>query len=160
MREPLLREATPADAAAVCRVYRSAVLSLAGNGYEPGQLKAWAFQAKASTFRKPIQAGHVTVAERSGRLLGFASFDPEAGELNSLYVRRTARGMGVGRLLVGRVEEVARTRGLGEVGLNSSKAALGFYERLGFEPLWPFEYALRDGTKLPCVRMRKLLRGR
>ena len=72
--------------------------------------------------------GHVFVA--GGRdIVGFGSARRPAGELATLYVRREARGRGVGRALFAALSEfLACPFGLWVVDGNP---AAGFYERLG-----------------------------
>ncbi|MFE6762638.1 GNAT family N-acetyltransferase [Streptomyces sp. NBC_01423] len=63
--------------------------------------------------------------------------DPTAGSLGRLAVSKEARGLGVGAALVRAVEDAARDRGLAAVDLHAQTHALGFYERLGYEPYGP-----------------------
>ena len=83
------------------------------------------------------------VAENSdGRVVGwahvFAAPFVESGpsaEMGGLVVEEAARGRGIGRALVRRVEEWARQRGLREICLRSNvirTEAHAFYEGLGF----------------------------
>ncbi|MFD5624205.1 GNAT family N-acetyltransferase [Streptomyces yangpuensis] len=57
---------------------------------------------------------------------------PAVGSLGRLAVARSARGLGVGRLLVRAVEAEAARLGLTAVDLGAQTRALGFYERLGY----------------------------
>ncbi|MFC9816867.1 GNAT family N-acetyltransferase [Streptomyces virginiae] len=54
------------------------------------------------------------------------------GSLGRLAVARSARGLGVGRLLVRAIEAEAARLGLTAVDLGAQTHALGFYERLGY----------------------------
>ncbi|MDX3074249.1 GNAT family N-acetyltransferase [Streptomyces sp. NPDC088354] len=67
----------------------------------------------------------------AGRLLPGAD---GTGVLGRLAVLSRARGLGVGAALVRAVEEQARLLGLRVVELHAQVHALGFYERLGYEP--------------------------
>ncbi|MFI6871241.1 GNAT family N-acetyltransferase [Nocardia sp. NPDC050406] len=62
------------------------------------------------------------------------------GVLGRLAVLDTARGTGLGALLVRAIEERARERGLTRIELHAQTQAQGFYERLGYqafgEPDW------------------------
>ncbi|MFJ9938696.1 GNAT family N-acetyltransferase [Streptomyces virginiae] len=57
---------------------------------------------------------------------------PAVGSLGRLAVARSARGLGVGRLLVRAIEAEAARLGLTAVDLGAQTQALGFYEGLGY----------------------------
>ncbi|TRV79219.1 GNAT family N-acetyltransferase [Streptomyces sp. 130] len=63
--------------------------------------------------------------------------DPTVGSLGRLAVSKEARGLGVGAALVRAIEDAARSHGLTAVDLHAQTHALGFYERLGYEPYGP-----------------------
>ncbi|MER5524681.1 GNAT family N-acetyltransferase [Streptomyces sp. NPDC002677] len=63
--------------------------------------------------------------------------DPSLGSLGRLAVSQEARGLGIGVALVRAIEDAARARGLRAVDLHAQTHALGFYERLGYEPYGP-----------------------
>jgi len=66
---------------------------------------------------------------------------PGYGELKSLYVRRRARGLGLGRRLLAAVEAAARARGLDLMRLETgslSPEALALYARAGYDQRGPF----------------------
>ena len=79
--------------------------------------------------------------------------DLTLGSLGRLAVAEEARGLGVGVALVRAIEDAARARGLAAVDLHAQTHALGFYERLGYEPYGP-EY-LEAG--IPHQGMRRAL---
>jgi diamine N-acetyltransferase len=85
------------------------------------------------------------VAERAGHLIGFAELaigatheraGPDATvELGRLYVQRAFAGKGVGTMLLGRSEELARARSAGALWLTAwvgNRRALAFYARRGY----------------------------
>lgn len=95
------------------------------------------------------EAVHVIAVEADGTALGTGRLlhgpaaaahngvDPTVGSLGRLAVSKEARGLGVGAALVRAVEDAARDRGLTAVDLHAQTHALGFYERLGYEPYGP-----------------------
>ncbi|MEU9226465.1 GNAT family N-acetyltransferase [Streptomyces massasporeus] len=72
-----------------------------------------------------------------GEAVAQTGADPSVGCLGRLAVVGAARGLGVGAALVRAIEDAARARGLAAVDLHAQTHALGFYERLGYEPHGP-----------------------
>lgn len=80
---------------------------------------------------------------------------PAVGELKRMYVAAGARGRGIGRALLARLEAEARALGLDRLVLETGTrqaAALALYERAGFVRIPPYgEYAASSGTSI-CMR--------
>ncbi len=98
----------------------------------------------------------------AGRLVvepaGFEGADVALGEvahLGRLAVRRTARGTGLGVVLVRAIEDRARERGLRVMALSAQTSALAFYERLGYTA----HGADFDDAGIPHRWMRRALDG-
>jgi len=71
---------------------------------------------------------------------GVAVFDDYA-EVKRMYTRRVARGRGVAKALLRRIEEEAREAGKLVLRLETGTRqheAIGLYERMGFRPRGPF----------------------
>jgi GNAT superfamily N-acetyltransferase len=99
-----------------------------------------------STLFGPKPVGEVLIAEDSGTPVGFAlffqnysTFLAQAGlYLEDLFVIPSARGKGVGRLLLERLAQIATERGYGRVEwavLDWNSPAIGFYRRIGAIPM-------------------------
>ncbi len=106
--------------------------------------------------RRPV--GDVLVAERTGRVVGYAHLAAHSSmavnahvlHLNALVVEGTLRRAGVGARLVEAAVEEARRRGKRKLGLrvlSSNAAAVALYERHGFvrEGRLRDEFLLADG---------------
>jgi GNAT superfamily N-acetyltransferase len=115
---------------------------------------------RAGATWRPLVEGAVAgrtllVADHAERgILGFGQIggDPEAperGHVHSIYVHPDARGLGVGRLLLGAAVDGLRTAGAGEATLwvfAANTSARAFYARMGWEP---------DGTERTEVACRE-----
>lgn len=78
---------------------------------------------------------------------------PEVGSLGRLAVAKSARGLGVGALLVRAIEAEAVRLGLAAVDLGAQTHAMGFYERLGYVVYGP-EF---EDAGIPHRSMRRAL---
>jgi predicted GNAT family N-acyltransferase len=101
----------------------------------------------------------VALAEDGG-LLGTARLLPAAGDesrqVRQVVVREDAQSLGVGRMLMDALHDLAAAEGASAVWLRARSSALGFYERLGYEP--EGEEFISELTGIPHVQMRKRLR--
>jgi predicted N-acetyltransferase YhbS len=140
-----IRDATPADDAAV-----AAVTEAAYGEYEAILGGRWAaYRADLLDIEGRRAHGQLVLAERDGELVGHVTFLPAyrndalPGGVTSggcgirvLAVAPTARGAGVGRALVDECIRRARELGATSVLLHTGSfmaAAVRLYERMGFE---------------------------
>jgi ribosomal protein S18 acetylase RimI-like enzyme len=89
--------------------------------------------------------GCLLLAGRDGVRLGIVGLKPLApdiGEVKRLYVVPEARGLGIGRALLGGVLAEATAKGYGRVRLDSDRdsmgAAIALYRRFGFVEIAPY----------------------
>ena len=104
--------------------------------------------------------GRLLLALHDGAPVGCVALQrrsPSRGEMKRLYVRPAARGLGVGRALVSRVLEDARTIGYEEIVLDTLPVmfeAQRLYEQFGFRDIAPYRSNPVPGTRY----LAKLLR--
>jgi GNAT superfamily N-acetyltransferase len=81
---------------------------------------------------------HYTVINGQGKLVGFALVNKnhrnQKGDMRIRLIG-TNKGKGIGRLLITRIINNARNRGLNTVTLESVPEARGFYNKMGFRPI-------------------------
>ena len=94
----------------------------------------------------------VRVAERDGAVVGFAAVDPEARELEFLFVDPVAIGTGAGSALLRDALAEARMAGLGELLIESDPDAEPFYRSQGAEPAGT-RTSWSTGRELPLLRI-------
>jgi GNAT superfamily N-acetyltransferase len=95
------------------------------------------------------------VAEYAGVVRGVAHLK-RAGKIHLCYVEPGFERLGLGQNLVLALEEQAQAWGIAELRLESTLAARGFYERLGFVPDGEGTCSLGN---LRCYPFRKVLRA-
>jgi N-acetylglutamate synthase-like GNAT family acetyltransferase len=81
---------------------------------------------------------HYTVTNAAGQLVGFALINKnQRNQKGDMRIRLigTNKGRGIGRLLMERIINNARNRGLKTVTLESVPEARAFYNKMGFRPI-------------------------
>ncbi len=162
--ELAIRRARPEDAAAIAEIYTQGILeriaTFESEPRTPEMMLAWLAEHDE---RHPV-----LVAERDGRVLGWASissYRPRAcyagvGEF-SIYLHRDARGQGIGKVLLGALIDEARRLGYWKLlsrvfPFNTASrrlcAALGFREVGVYE-----KHAKLDGRWLDVVIVERLI---
>jgi len=158
----ILRAARPGDADALCAIanplIQETLVTFTTDLRTPEQVKM-EIAARGTAFQ---------VAETEGGVVGFATFGPfrkgpgyAATAEHTILLAPSARGAGIGRALMTRLEQVARGRGIhvlvgGISGANTAGAL--FHKRMGFVQtgLMP-EVGRKNGQWLDLVLMQKIL---
>ena len=147
MDEPLIiRGARPGERAALTELQRRAALM-----WEEDRAALLADPEAIDIPQSMIDEGHVFVAEREGRVLGFGVVlqrsDHEA-ELDGLYVEPDAWGEAIGRQLMHHAEVLARSGGARLLNVVANGRAVGFYEACGFQTVREVETAFSPGFEM------------
>jgi predicted GNAT family N-acyltransferase len=103
---------------------------------------------------RDVACVHWLALDEGGRAIGTVRFDAgSSGKVGRLAVLRSERGRGVGRELMERLHEHARSQGLAQVWCHAQSSAAPFYVRLGYRiSSVPFEEA-----GIEHVRMERTL---
>ncbi len=164
MSGPGTRLARPTDAERVADIYNQGI---AGRGATFETAPRTAADLRARIQEAPDRFP-VVVAHDAGAVVGWASIGAYrdrpcyagVGEF-SVYVDRDARGRGVGRALLARLLDEARTRGywklLSRV-FPANRASLGLCRALGFREVGTYEkHGRLDGAWLDVVIVERLI---
>ena len=160
-----VRLATAADAEAICRIYNQGI---------DDRVATLETELRTTEERRRWLAGRsprhpVIVAENgNGEVVGWGSlnvFNPrEAYRFVadfSVYVERSWRGKGVGRVLLERLIELARAHGFHKMVLSAfptNTGGMALYEKLGFRTVGIYrEQGMLDGQWVDTITMEKLL---
>jgi GNAT superfamily N-acetyltransferase len=157
---PIVRPATPEDAAAVAEIWRDGWRD--GHlGLVPDALVAVRTDESFRT-RAADRVGDTTVAAVGGEVAGFIMVDGDEAE--QVYVSSRHRGAGVADVLLAEAERQVRENGHAVAWLavvEGNGRARSFYERMGWRDDGGFDYdaAVEDGTSVtvPCRRYVKTL---
>ena len=138
----IVREATPSDLPAISAIYDEQVLhgtaTFDTEPKTPAERRAW-FE------EHPRDRYPVIVAEEAGEVLGWARLQPWSVRCayarsaeNSVYVRKDARGRGVGKELLAALLDRARASGICVILAriaDGNPASLRLHGRAGFRPV-------------------------
>ncbi|MFT2095240.1 N-acetyltransferase family protein [Acidiphilium multivorum] len=163
-----IRPAAPEDLPACQAIYAHHVLEGTGTFDEvPPSL-----EALTARFREVTGAGRawVVAADATG-ILGFAYFDQYRARSayrftaeDSVYVREDVRGQGVGKALVARLLDEARTAGFREmlavIGDSENVGSIGVHASLGFQRVGTLrDVGFKFGRWIDVVIMQRHLGG-
>ena len=160
MTAPVVRPATPDDAAAVAVIWRDGWRD--GHlGLVPDALLAVRTDESFRT-RAADRVDDTTVAVVDAEVAGFVMVVGD--EVEQVYVSGRHRGSGVAGALLAEAERQVRANGNDRTWLavvEGNGRARAFYERMGWHDEGPFDYAasVEDGSRVavPCRRYVKTL---
>jgi GNAT superfamily N-acetyltransferase len=117
------------------------------------------FQSVAA-IRDQIASGYEYYAiEHTGEAAGYVALQSQPGELfiSKFYLRRAARGFGLGSATLAFIEKLSRERGLFRLALTVNKynPALQIYLRLGFTNCGSVVADIGNGFVMDDYRMEK-----
>ncbi|MGM4885126.1 GNAT family N-acetyltransferase [Tardiphaga sp. 20_F10_N6_6] len=125
-----IRPAQAGDAAGISRVIIRALRETNAKDYTPDIIARVELSFSSAAVERLIDQRDVFVAEMDNRVVGTASLDGQT--LRTMFVLPDVQGRGIGRLLVQRIERVARERQLAILTVPATVTAEAFYARLGF----------------------------
>jgi len=158
------RLATPADAAAIAAIYNEGIADrIATFETEPRTPQQLAMQLSEKADRFPT-----IVAEQHGQVIAWASAGPYrtrpayAGVAeHSVYVARSARGKGAGRVVLEALCQAYAERGFWKIVSRifpENTASLALHERCGFRVVGVYQrHGQLEGTWRDCVIVERLL---
>ena len=141
MNHAVIRHILPSDNAALANVVRTSLAEFGANHpgtvyYDPTTDHLF------ELFQKP--GSIYFVATLDDEVLGGGGIFPSGGlpddtcELVKMYLKKSARGLGLGKSLIEKCIEFAKSKGYKNIYIESMpelKKALGIYEKFGFEYL-------------------------
>lgn len=145
VRDLVIRRARASDVAALARVQVDSWRETYRGMLPEAHLAALSYAGHERLWRRTLAGPNVTfLAVLGGQIVGLASGGRSrthrgfSGELQLLYVLRSAQGRGVGRALFDAVHYGLAVAGMPDLVvwvLAANKPARAFYEHLGLEPV-------------------------
>ena len=141
----------------VLHLFHDTVHHVNASDYDPVQRNAWApEQHDTKSWHERLDNQYTQLAWIDQKLVGFASLN-QSGLIDLLYVSRHFQRQGIAELLYLRLEYEAHQRKMHRLFTEASKTAKPFFEKMGFELVFPQEKEVR-GVILKNYVMEKFLR--
>ena len=145
-----IRQATSDDAGRIHEIHTQSVRTLCKGHYSSEQIAGWLKNRSPQGYLPGIGRGEMFVATDGISVLGFGHAIP--GEIHAVYVAPEYAKQGVGILLLEQALTAARAGSQGDVYLEATLNAQGFYKKAGFVELGR-STVRRNDVLLPAIRM-------
>lgn len=160
-----LRPAQTNDAERLIDIHYTSVQHISEAFYPREILNAWSptpSLQRHQWMRDTIESSEriVWVAQHDsddGEISAFAIASATDGFIHALYVDPKFSGLGIGKQLLQKIEQLLLHSGLHTAQLKASKNAAAFYQAAGYEPLTDEMQQLSDGSTMACILMKKTL---
>ncbi|WP_435344480.1 GNAT family N-acetyltransferase [Haloarchaeobius sp. HRN-SO-5] len=169
-----VRDAVPTDAAAVLELHCAAIAERGPGGYDAEVVEAWASGRSVDDYDfdsdefvvAETDAGGDSDDDAGGDVVGFGTATNECrehldstvdAEVTAVYVAPSVACQGVGTAILGDLHDRLRDRGASTAALWSSRNAVGFYERRGYERVTTHVHEFAEGVTGDVVEMRTRL---
>jgi GNAT superfamily N-acetyltransferase len=150
------RKAQASDTPAIWSIRKAAIYQGCTGFYPDDTLKTWAEAPPTEKFQRHVQRDcHLAMID--GHIAGFGSLDLTSGYVAAMFVDPSHMGRGVGKLMLGYLEQLARAAGLKQLHLDASLNAVPVYRACGFTGEQSSKYQSPTGVILDCVKMQKAL---
>jgi GNAT superfamily N-acetyltransferase len=130
-----IRTARPVEAEAISRLIQRTVEETNSRDYDRAAIEGLKADFSPQRVERRMRERLVYVATLGGELVGTASL--AADQVHAVFVDPTRQRAGIGAALMAFIERLARHKGLERLVLTSSKTAVSFYRKLGYDPLEP-----------------------
>jgi len=119
-------------------------------------------QERIDEFKNRLQGDGAQgiVARIGGKAVGFGIFVPSKSMVGAVYVRASYTGMGIGGLILKRIEEMALSARCHKLFLDASLNARRFYMDHGYKVIEKASHELPSGVIMECAKMEKSLAKR
>ncbi|MBD3895012.1 GNAT family N-acetyltransferase [Halomonas sp. ML-15] len=152
-----IRRGRCSDLATLLEVRNCSAYYGCGAAYSSVQLSAWLARPLPEKMLDLLSRGCVYVAESSGEIVGYSALDPDANEIEAVFVLPSFSGLGVGGMLLHSAEKLAIKQGLSSLSLSASLNAVPFYRSAGYVSTSQGRQSLNKEIFLEYECMEKVL---
>ena len=152
----MIRKAQASDAPAIWSIRKAAIYKGCAGFYSDDTLKTWAEAPPTEKFQRKLERD-CYLAMIDGRIAGFGMLDLDSGHVGAMFVDPSHMGQGVGKMILGYLEDLARASDLKQLHLDASLNAVPAYRACGFTGEQSAKYQSPTGVILDCVKMQKPL---
>ncbi|MDP5188907.1 GNAT family N-acetyltransferase [Rheinheimera baltica] len=150
----MIREAKPSDYESMDSVFRASAKKLCTASYDKEVIEAWAGKSWPERFVKGAKEGNNQyVLLKDDVVVCFGSINLEKKLLVSLFVSPEFVGQGVGQIMIEFLLDMAKSKGVEVLHLDSSLNAVNFYSRNGFKEKARCKYKTQNGVLMESVQM-------
>jgi len=143
------------DAEEVAKLITRNDVEFTSKFYPKRIIDKWVKEMSPNYILKKSDGGICYVAEKDKKLMGYINLG--GNEIKKLFVIPDEHRKGIGSLLLTKIEELCKKRGIRTLILNSNISAQGFYISRGFTKKGEgFEEV--DGGKFPIAKMEKKIK--
>jgi len=150
----MIREAKQSDYNAMDFVFRASAKKLCAASYGSEVIEAWAGESWPERFIKGANDGnqqYVLLVDEV--VVCFGSINIERKLLVSLFVSPEFVGQGLGQIMINFLFDLAKSKGVEVLHLDSSLNAVNFYARNGFKEKARSKYKTQNGVIMESVQM-------
>lgn len=164
------RDASPADAVTLDRIFRTVFCESFGELYRPQDLQAFLASFDVAAWERQLRdpAFGVRIAEVAGQPAGYVKLGPlklpvqptgPAMLVDQFYVLKDHHGSGIARKLMDWAIDEARRRGSGALYLTvyiDNRRARRFYDRYGFQDVGRYDFMVGEQADEDVIMRLKL----
>jgi putative acetyltransferase len=156
----IIRGMRASDRDVVISLHKQSIFGLCRDHYNEQEMKAWTDRLTPELFDEGIKdENNIAIAAIDGTvMIGYGFFNVQKRELFALYVLPRFTNRGAGRLIMARLEDLAREKNLESLSLQATANAVGFYKKLGYQEIKAEMHRINDMVSIACIRMKKTYR--
>jgi putative acetyltransferase len=154
-----LREMKKSDGDAVIEVHQESIRGLCRSAYSQNQIFLWTTLLTREMYDAGIadKSNFGIVAIEDDKLIGYGFMNIVEREIKGMYVIPEFSRRGIGRMILSKLEEHAKSNGINTIKLNSTLNAVPFYEQCGFTKIRDEFQVLTEDYQIECIHMTKEL---
>lgn len=151
-----IRKAIATDAAEVHALRKLAILSQCVGAYDAELLRLWTDGELSERFSQAVQDSFYVIASND-KIVASGAVDLVSGQVDAIFVHPAHFRQGLGKRIMGFLEQHALDHGLTKLKLDATLNAADFYRSCGFSGDTVSIYHSPRGIELACVPMLKVL---